>query len=234
MHESRTPATLIVVPANAFARTAARWIAERITRAVRRRGEAAVALAGGGTPRPVYEQLARMDVPWPAVHLFFSDERRVPPDDPASNYRMVRESLLDAIGGAAHVHRMQGEDADGAAAAAAYEAGLPRSLDVVVLGMGDDAHTASLFPGSDAIMEKERRVVAVPGPAGGPARLTLTPVALGAARDRVVLVAGASKAEVLADVLGSAPDPLRRPVQTVLNGTWIVDVEAAGRLGVRG
>lgn len=234
MDEARTPATLIVVPTDAFAETAARWIAERITRAVRRRGVATVALAGGGTPRPVYERLAGMEVPWSAVHLFFGDERRVPPDDPASNYRMVRESLLDAIGGAVHVHRMRGEDADGAAAADAYEAGLPPSLDVVVLGMGDDAHTASLFPGSAALTEQERRVVAVAGPAGGPPRLTLTPVAIGSARDRVVLVAGASKAAVLAEVLGSSPDPLRRPVQTALNGTWIVDAAAAGRLGGSG
>lgn len=227
----RAPGVLIVTSRAAFADTAAGWIADRIEMAARARGSVSVALAGGSTPAPVYARLARLPIPWQRVHLFFGDERRVPPDDPASNFRLVRETLLDALDTPpSAVHRMRGEDADGDAAAATYEAELPPILDLVILGIGEDGHTASLFPGSAAVRERRRRVVAVEGPSGGPARLTLTPVALAAARERLVLVRGAGKAPVVREIFRTPPDPVRRPAQLVLDGTWILDDAAAAQL----
>ncbi len=221
------PSTLIVVPAEHFTDAAADWIAQRIRAIVAERGRCALAVAGGSTPRPVYERLAARAVPWPAVHIYFGDERRVPPDHADSNYRMVREALLDRVE-AGSAHRLNGEASDADAAARAYEALLPAQLDLLVLGMGRDGHTASLFPGSPILAEEgRRRVVAVDGPVGTPARLTLTPLAIREARQRVVLVAGADKADTLARVVGASVEPRVWPVQLALDGVWIVDAAAA-------
>jgi 6-phosphogluconolactonase len=227
----------VVVPdARALARRAAERIVESVRGAVAARGAAAVALAGGETPRPVYETLAGSALadamPWSAVDWYFGDERAVPPDDPRSNDRMVRAALfasrpelLDRL------HRMPADAADASSAAAEYGRLLPDPLDLVLLGMGEDGHTASLFPGSPALDEREARVVPTTGSKAPFQRMTITPPVIEAARDVLVLVAGAAKAPALARVLGGTLDVKALPVQLALRGTWVVDAAAARLLG---
>ena len=155
-----------------------------------------VALAGGSTPRRLYERLATCRFPWPETEVFFGDERCVPPDHPDSNYRMASEALLSNV--PANVHRMPGETCD----AEAYEEELrqvfgagPPEFDLVLLGLGEDGHTASLFPGDPALEEKQRWVVRVERP--DHSRLTLTPPVLSAAHVALFLVSGAAKREAL-------------------------------------
>jgi 6-phosphogluconolactonase len=216
--------------------------------AIAYRGRFLLALSGGSTPRPLYELLAsprfatRID--WTRVHMFWGDERCVPPDQPESNYRMAREALLDHVPlPPANVHRIRGED-EPAEAAAAYEELLgaffgsreisPKdSFDLVLLGMGADGHTASLFPGSAAARETRRWVVASPGPQPGSWRVSLTPVLLNAAENVTFLVTGADKAERLKDVLENGqpdllPAQLIRPTHGALH--WMIDAAAAARL----
>ena len=227
----------------ALARAAAEeWLARSLA-ATAESGRFAVALAGGSTPRVVYALLADPDapyraaLPWARTHVFFGDERTVPPDHPASNYGMAREALLAQVPlPPENVHRIRGED-DPEEAARAYEEDLraffgpvPR-FDLVLLGLGADAHTASLFPGSPAL-EAPGLVAAPFVPALGARRITLTPRALAGASRVVFLVSGASKAPALARALSGqlgpeAPPPARvRPASgTVL---WLVDRAAAG------
>jgi 6-phosphogluconolactonase len=212
-------------------------------------GRFTVALAGGATPRSLYALLAtaayRDRVPWAAVHLFFGDERCVPPDHPESNFRMVKESLLDQVPiPAAQVHRMQGEDPRPDAAAARYEdelraafglAGdeLPR-FDLVLLGLGADGHTASLFPGSPALAERWRLVLPATVEGFVARRLTLTLPVLNAAARVAFLVAGRAKARALAAVVRGAPGDPALPAARVEpeNGAllFFVDRAAAGLL----
>lgn len=168
-----------------------------------------VALAGGSTPRRLYEQLARCDFPWSESEVFFGDERCVPPGHPASNYRMASEALLSKV--PARVHRMRGETC----AVAAYEAelsqvfgpGLP-AFDLVLLGLGEDGHTASLFPGDPALEVTDARVVLVQRP--DHARLTLTLPVLSAARVALFLVSGESKREALKQLIAGDDIPAAR------------------------
>lgn len=208
------------------------------------------AVAGGSTPEQLYrllaspEYAARLDTRH--LHLFFGDERGVPPNHPDSNYRMLASSLLGGLSvPVENVHRIQAELAP-EQAASAYEAelrrhfaeqagsGFPR-FDLVLLGMGSDGHTASLFPGSPALAESRRWVVANPVPALGSTRLTLTLPVLNAASRVLFLVAGQDKAERLKQVLGggSAEAPLPaacvRPASGQLE--WLLDAAAASALG---
>ena len=168
-----------------------------------------VALAGGSTPRPLYERLATCSFSWLETHIFFGDERCVPPGHEASNYRMAREALLSKV--PATVHRMPGETCD----AGAYEEelskvfglGLPQ-LDLVLLGLGEDGHTASLFPGDRALQVTDHWVVQVQGP--DYSRLTLTLPVLSAAKAVVFLVSGASKRAALQQLLSGADIPAAR------------------------
>jgi 6-phosphogluconolactonase len=157
-----------------------------------------IALSGGSTPKPVYERLATLDYPWSDVDVFFGDERCVPPDDPDSNFRMANEALLSKV--AARVYPMNDCDAD------AYEADLRAvfgpdvevpSIDLNFLGIGDDGHTASLFPGKPALDVTDRWVVDVPEPGMPPPhpRLTLTFPVHNASKLAVFLVSGEKKRE---------------------------------------
>ena len=161
----------------------------------------AIALAGGRTPRRAYELLGqRPGIDWARVDLWFGDERCVPPDDPESNYRLVAESLLSHAAGA-RVHPVDGR-ADPDAAAAAYAAEIRGvRLDLALLGLGEDGHTASLFPGSPALDVRDREAVAVTAPKPPPRRITLTFPVLEAAAARLVLAVGEGKAEAVAAVL---------------------------------
>jgi 6-phosphogluconolactonase len=211
---------------------AARKIAELLRSAAEARGCACVALAGGTTPRAVHEALAlEPDVPWPRVHVFFGDERCVPPDHPDSNYRMAKESLLDRVPIApAQIHRPRAEEPDHDAAARAYEAVLPAGLDLVILGIGEDGHTASLFPRSPALNDRTRRYIPVVGPKPSPERLTLTVPALETAADIVMLAVGSGKAEAVARALEGAWDPFTTPSQLARRGFWFADAAAAALL----
>ncbi len=230
--------------ASAVAEAAANLLAQLAQGAVRERGRFAVALAGGKTPRATYALLARPpwreQIPWPQVHLFWGDERCVPPDHDASNYRLAREVLLDHVSLLAdQVHRVPGE-LEPEAAAQAYTDELMvffgvdwPQFDLVLLGMGADGHTASLFPNSAALQVRDRPVVAVSAdyqgrPAG---RVTLTLPAINAARQVLFLVTGAAKADaVKATLIEQAPLPaaMVRPESGGL--LWLLDAAAAGQV----
>jgi 6-phosphogluconolactonase len=173
-------------------------------------------------------------VPWLAVHVFFGDERAVPPDHPDNNYRMAKESLLDRVPiPPSQVHRMQAEHPDRDAAARNYETVLPESLDVLVLGIGEDGHTASLFPGAESLRESTRRVIPVIGPKPPPERLTLTSPPILAARYCLMLAAGAGKADAVSRALDGPWDPIATPAQLARRGVWFVDPPAAAKLKPR-
>lgn len=203
-----------------------------------------IALSGGSTPRRLHELLAAMPgIDWSGVHVFFGDERTVGPDDPQSNYRMARESLLDRVPiPPTNVHRMHGEDPP-TEAALAYEQVIVKTFDllpgqrpqfdVIVLGMGADGHAASLFPGTAALRERERLVVANEVPQLGTTRLTLTYPVLNAARRVLFLVAGGDKAEAVGRVFGadaSARPPAAWVAPSAGDLHWFIDAAAAAGL----
>ena len=229
------PRELRIVEADALPRHAALRIAELVTESAKLRGRACIALSGGTTPRAVHEALAALPgVPWDLVHIFFGDERAVPPDHPDSNYRMAKESLLSRVSiPSAQVHRPAAEDRDRNAAARAYAALLPEAFDVVMLGIGEDGHTASLFPGAAAAGENTELYVPVIGPKPPPERLTVTPPVLERARALVMLAAGAGKAEAVKRALEGPWDPRATPAQLARGGTWFLDPAAAALLSSR-
>lgn len=232
-------------------RDAAEEIARIATAAVASAGVGSICLAGGSTPRRLYRLLVdaqapyRARLPWDRIHFFWGDERHVPPDHADSNYRMADEAMLMAAAvPPAHIHRIHGEAPDAATAAAEYEQELRRHagggievlprFDLVLLGMGADGHTASLFPGTPAIDETERWAVAVRRPEDPIDRITLTlPVINNAARI-VFLVAGAAKAAALKEVIEGTAPPQRLPSRAIrpVDGSllWLVEREAAALL----
>lgn len=222
----------IVVAPEALPETAARRIAQVIEQAITHRGGATVALAGGTTPRAVYRQLAQAHgLPWEKVEIYFGDERAVPPGDPQSNYQMARKSLLDAVPiPPAQVHRMLAERPDRESAADEYARLLPERLDLIILGVGEDGHTASLFPGSSALRETARKVVVVVGPKAPLHRLTVTPPVIAAAVNKIVLVSGSGKAGAVAQALEGPQNPDACPAQLARDGIWIMDRAAASGL----
>lgn len=215
-------------------------------------GFCAIALAGGSTPRRLYQILAEgsaeSGVPWNATHLFFGDERPVGPTHEDSNYRMAREALLDRVPlPESNVHRIEGEQSDSESAAALYELDLraffvsrmallgafPR-FDLVLLGLGPDAHTASLFPGTTAVWEQHHWVTSCRVEKLAQDRITLTPPALNAARTLAFVVSGAEKAQAVASVMEESPDPGRLPAQIIRPKEgrllWLLDRAAASGL----
>lgn len=228
---------LLVAERGAFADSAARRLSVEIRRVLQSRERCSLALAGGSTPRPIYEHLAAElpdRDPWSRIDVFFGDERCVPPGDPASNYRMAKEALLDRVPvGGSQIHRMEGERPDPDEAARAYAAVLPGRIDVLLLGLGDDGHTASLFPGAPSLTETRRRVLAVKSPKPPFDRLTITPPVILDARLTIMLAAGADKADALARVIDGPYAPGHTPAQLARAGLWIADTGAAARLEAR-
>ncbi|HTL94055.1 MAG TPA: 6-phosphogluconolactonase [Gemmatimonadaceae bacterium] len=223
----------IVVESQELPHTAAAWIATAIDQAIRDTGQCSIALSGGKSPQPIYAELADAfrEIPWTKVHVYFGDERAVPPTDPMSNYGMAKASLLDRVSlPAANVHRMEGERADLAAAAGEYDRLLPPAVDVLLLGIGPDGHTASLFPGAPALDERARRVVAADSPFPPPRRLTITPPVIAAARRIAMIVAARDKAGIVQRALEGPRDPHALPSQLALGGVWILDRDAASKL----
>lgn len=195
-----------------FYRSAVVTVSGKISASLAERGSCALALSGGNTPRRLFELLAEVkDIVWDDVHLFWVDERCVPPDHADSNFNMVHEALLSKISiPGENVHRMVVEDDSPSEAAASYEVQLKEFFggelpvfDLALLGIGADGHTASLFPGDTALGERERWVVAVDGKHGIPAvpRVTLTFPVLNNARCAIFLVAGGDKKQVVDEIL---------------------------------
>lgn len=228
-------------------RAAAEQVASFAEAAASERGRFTWALSGGSTPRDLYRALASPPyierLPWNAIHLFWGDERCVPPDHPESNYRMAKEAMIDrAPVPPENVHRIRAEMPDAAAAAAMYEDALRAffhldsaearpDFDLMLLGLGKDAHTASLFPESPILHERGRLVAAPWVERLRTFRITLTPPALNAARHTLFLVSGGEKAAALRAVLSGERDPLRLPAQIVEgNVLWLVDRTAAALL----
>jgi 6-phosphogluconolactonase len=223
----------LTVESSELPKVAAGQVAHKLRELAQARpGPIAVALAGGSTPRAMHEALAREPgVPWERVVIYFGDERCVPPDSADSNYRMAHESLLTRVPIAPeHVHRMQADDADRMRAATAYDALLPPALDLLILGIGEDGHTLSLFPGSPAIDETKRRVLPVIGPKPPPQRLTLLPPVISTARHVMTLASGGGKAEAVKRALEGDWDPKTTPAQLAREGLWLLDAGAAGAL----
>jgi 6-phosphogluconolactonase len=216
-------------------RQAADWLDLEVSNAIAERGSCTLGLAGGRTPDPVYRELASgSSVDWERVHVFFGDERAVPPDHPDSNYRMVHVALLSRVPiPAAQVHRMEAERSDRDAASREYERLLPPRLDVLLLGMGPDGHTASLFPGSAALDERRRLVVPVLGPKPPAQRLTITPPVIEAARKVAVIATGDDKAAMVARAIEGPFAPRVVPAQLARSGVWFLDQAAAARLTAR-
>jgi 6-phosphogluconolactonase len=203
------------------------------------------ALSGGSTPEPVYRILGSLEkekqIDWDNIHLFWGDERCVPPDHPDSNYRMVRKALLDHIRiPEENIHRVPAEY-EPHLAAQTYEAKLRDffkgdfpQIDLVFLGMGDDGHTASLFPHSAGLKEEDRWFIENYAPIMNTWRLTLSKNAINAARHIAVLVVGESKAGMLVDVLEGDHQPDDKPIQLIdpKNGqmVWFLDQAAAKKL----
>lgn len=236
--------------APAVARRAAQYFAEMTNEAVEAQGRARIAISGGSTPKATFELLAdpaqpwRQRMPWDQLDLYWVDERCVPPNDAESNYRMTRETMLERVPlPACQVHRIEGE-LEPEAAAARYEselrngfrlegAQIPR-FDLVALGMGDDGHTASLFPHTAALDEFGRLAVANHIEQKDAWRVTLTAQVINRARSVFFVIAGAGKASVLKEVLTGPYDPRRLPSQLIWPSsgilTLILDKAAASLL----
>jgi len=232
--------------AKEVARVAAEQFVELAHRAAAEHGRFAVALAGGNTPRQMYQVLAgdpfRNQIDWKSVHLFFGDERCVPHDHADSNYRMAFDTLISQVDiPVSNLHAIKGEG-DPTANATSYDAELraffpdlpkPR-FDLVLLGLGDDGHTASLFPHTDALRATAEWVVANWVEKLREHRITLTAPAINGAANVTFAVVGAGKAPAVAEVLGGPTQPERLPVQMIKPEagtlTWLLDSAAASRL----
>lgn len=230
-----TPADVATALAQIFVATA--------RAALENRGRFAVCLAGGTTPKATYALLAREPyahaIDWNAVQFFFGDERCVPPDHEQSNFRMVSQAMFSPLGiSGEQIHRMRGED-DPAQAAAAYREELlgvlgdDPTFDLVMLGMGPDGHTASLFPGTDPLEDDDRLVRAVYSQSQAQWRITLTPRVLNGARTVVFAAEGAAKAATLKAVREGPYQPQVYPAQIIAPQAgdliWLADRAAAGR-----
>jgi 6-phosphogluconolactonase len=231
--------------AEAVAHAAAELFVECFERSVRERGRFVVSLSGGSTPKRTYELLASerfvSRVDWNRVEMFFGDERYVPHDDPASNYRMTKEVLLHRVP-SAHVHRVPTEVTPADAAASAYEQEIRKAFggaadipqfDLIYLGLGTNGHTASLFPCSPVLKETSRLVVADFVREVNQWRISMTAPLLNKGRVVAFLVAGRDKAQVLRDVMTGPRDPDRLPAQLIApegDLVWLVDEAAASLL----
>ena len=245
------PLNLVVVAGqDVLAETVADFFLEAAARSLEVRERFDVALAGGSTPKAAYRLLAAAprssSLDWSRVRFFFGDERCVPPDDDESNYKMAYDAMLGPLGvAAASVFRMQGED-EPAAAAQAYAAlvqaelrlaaGVP-AFDLIMLGLGPDGHTASLFPGTDPRCDDDALVRAPWVEKFATHRLTLTPKVINAAAEVAIATAGAGKAPAVAAVISGPREPATYPAQIVAPSpgrlTWFLDRAAATELLAR-
>lgn len=235
---------IVAKDAAEHAKLAAELMARAITAAVEARGVARIALSGGSTPSPAYQRLAELALPWAQTEWFWVDERAVAPDHPRSNYGAARRDLAAARIPETSFFRMEGELADLAEAAARYERLLRArfgvasavAFDLMTLGIGDDGHTASLFPGTGAVNIDDRLVAAIPAQPdkGLEARLTLTVPVIREARLKLLLARGAEKRGVVEQAKRSGPEDAV-PARVVRGGAgqlvWLLDPAAAPSAG---
>ena len=215
-------------------------ILEKIQSAISERGQFTIALSGGSTPKPLYEAIASQNLPWEKIHVFWGDERYVPPDHPDSNQGMARQAWLDRVNmPAANIHPMPTDEADPAVAASKHEEQLRDFFkvqvgefpvfDVILLGMGDDGHTASLFPHTEALQVRDRLVTV--GNKDGQPRLTFTVPLINSARCVLFVVAGSNKRSALAEIFSATGDDQTYPsrlIQPQGELWWLLD-ESAGQ-----
>ncbi|HEY9874434.1 MAG TPA: 6-phosphogluconolactonase [Candidatus Obscuribacterales bacterium] len=215
-------------------------ILEKIQSAISERGQFTIALSGGSTPKPLYEAIASQNLPWEKIHVFWGDERYVPPDHPDSNQGMARQAWLDRVNmPAANIHPMPTDEADPAVAASKHEEQLRDFFkvqvgefpvfDVILLGMGDDGHTASLFPHTEALQVRDRLVTV--GNKDGQPRLTFTVPLINSARYVLFVVAGSNKRPALAEIFSATGDDQTYPsrlIQPQGELWWLLD-ESAGQ-----
>jgi 6-phosphogluconolactonase len=230
-----------------ISREAANYTMRVAREAIAKRGKFTFALSGGTTPGKMYSLLTsepyRSQIDWSAVHFFWSDERCVPPDDPQSNFYLAQGTLLSKLQlRPDQIHRMPADRSDRAKASADYEAeirkvvgGEPPAFDLLQLGMGPEAHTASLFPHQPSLREERRLIMPVSVPKPPPDRLTFTPPLLRAARHILFLATGADKAEALHEVLEGADNPEEYPTQGIVRQAkgevvWMVDTAIAQQI----
>lgn len=211
---------------------------EKIKSAIAQRDQCTIALAGGGTPKPLYEKLAQESLPWEKIHIFWGDERYVPADHPDSNQKMAREAWLNQVPlPASNIHPMPTTGQNPQADAAKHEqeireffqcgAGEIPSIDIILLGMGDDGHTASLFPQTEALTVRDRLITV--GNKGNSQRLTFTAPFINQGRCVIFLVAGANKRPALAQVFSPQGDEKQYPSRLIKpQGElwWLLDQEA--------
>ncbi|MBW4578930.1 MAG: 6-phosphogluconolactonase [Tildeniella nuda ZEHNDER 1965/U140] len=215
-------------------------VVAKIQRAIAERGQSTIALAGGGTPKPLYEQLATQTLPWEQIHVFWGDERYVPANHPDSNEGMARHAWLDRVAfPSANIHPMPTANADPAVSASQHEVELqqffqlqpgayPR-FDLILLGIGDDGHTASLFPHTDALQVRDRLITV--GNKDGQPRVTFTVPLINHARTVLFMVAGASKRPALAQIFAPVADSATYPARLIQPEgelVWLLD-QAAGQ-----
>lgn len=215
-------------------------ILEKLQMALAERGEFSIALSGGSTPKPLYEAIAAQDIPWDKVQVFWGDERYVLPDHPESNEGMARKAWLDRVPiPATNIHPMPTDETNPMVAAEKYEQQLQQifqlkpgeipSLDVVLLGMGDDGHTASLFPHTEALDVRDRLITI--GNKDGQPRITFTVPLINQARCVMFVVAGASKQAALAQIFAPVGDDTTYPSRLIQPNNelwWLLD-RAAGQ-----
>ena len=240
------PSIEILSDPEQLARAAAQRIVVHSKAAVSKNGTVTIALSGGSTPKRLYELLANADeeffsqISWGQVQFFWTDERHVGPDHPDSNYRMVNEAMLSKVPiESAQVHRMLGELTDPNEAAHRYDSLLKKTFDselprfdLVLLGLGNDGHTASLFPGTTALLEQHQLVTAPWVEKLNSHRLTMTLPLLNNAATIVFLVSGSEKADILSQVLDGPRSQFPAKLINPVNGqlTWLVDRAAATNL----
>lgn len=238
------PEIRVFPDSGSVSRAAAGFIVSLAERTIASRNRFTFALSGGSTPKELYGLLAsspyREEIAWHAVHLFWADERCVPPDHPESNYKMARETLLSGVPVPdRNIHRIRGEE-DPCTAAREYEndlrtffgSGLP-AFDLVLLGAGEDGHTASLFPASASLLEKKRLALPISADPPKLSRVTITLPVLNNAHEVLFLAIGRRKAGILHEIMEDGnpkgyPAGLVQPVHGVV--TWIIDHQAAGAL----
>lgn len=217
---------------------------DQLHQAVAERGRFTLALSGGSTPKPLYEALAAQDLPWDKVQVFWGDERYVPPNHPDSNEGMTRKAWLDKVPiPAANIHAVPTDEADPATAAQRYEQALQQvfqiqageipAVDVILLGMGDDGHTASLFPHTEALQVVDRLITV--GNKDGQPRITFTAPLINRARCVIFMVAGSSKQAALAQIFAPEADSATYPARLIQpDGElwWLLDAAAGQNLPV--
>jgi 6-phosphogluconolactonase len=217
-------------------------VRSKIQAAIAERGQCTIALAGGSTPEPLYRAIATQDLPWEKIHVFWGDERYVPANHPDSNQKMARLAWLDQVNiPASNIHPMPTGSADPAADARSHQTELQQffqvsegefpAFDIILLGIGDDAHTASLFPHTAALQVRDALVTV--GNKDGQPRITFTFPLINKARCVIFIVAGASKKPALAQIFAPAADAMTYPSRLIQpDGElwWLLDAAAGEEL----